>query len=360
MQKKTGVKKKMDVLTISESEYTYIWQELQSQQMVFHPTLAPAGRFNSQEFFRSLETKPFSLFIDRNILSSLLQFCKDGHIQSAEAKRIGVLMTWSRLCGIDISAGLAVRERASQRHSQSSALLELQKFFDVFDQYPLQMWLQVATGRLNIIPQITFSGKAAYGISVDYSDPGDHYEMAVASLLHLVWLYRNNDATPLEKIRNFYLWLYDNLLISEYLLVYAAMLFTNQSKIKAPKRANSNNLKAIISGCENQAWDISYLTNWSTLYSEPERYDKEFLFATNDNLLKLIFINTNRPYRLNGVLFSVLPKREYDQIIELFQEKQSVRMKPDFGANPSAYFRALIETETDRLLSLPGIEDTSS
>lgn len=163
----------LETLAISESEYTYIWQELQRQQMVFHPTLAPAGRFNSQEFFRSLETKPFSLFIDRNILSSLLQFCKDGHIQSAEAKRIGVLMTWSRLCGIDISAGLAVRERASQRHSQSSALLELQKFFDVFDQYPLQMWLQVATGRLNIIPQITFSGKAAYGISVDYSDPSD-------------------------------------------------------------------------------------------------------------------------------------------------------------------------------------------
>ena len=348
----------LETLAISESEYTYIWQELQRQQMIFHPTLAPAGRFNSQEFFRSLETKPFSLFIDRNILSSLLQFCKEGHIQSAEAKRIGVLMTWSRLCGIDISAGLAVRERASQRHSQSSALLELQKFFDVFDQYPLQMWLQVATGRLNIIPQITFSGKAAYGISVDYSDPGDHYEMAVASLLHLVWLYRNNDATPLKKIRDFYLWLYDNLLISEYLLVYAAMLFTNQSKIKAPKHANSNSLKAIISGCENQAWDISYLTNWSTLYSEPERYDKEFLFATNDNLLKLIFINTNGSHGLNGVLFSVLPKREYNQIIELIQEKQNVRTKPDFGANPSAYFHALIETETDRLRALPGIEDT--
>lgn len=41
----------LETLAISESEYTYIWQELQRQQMVFHPTLAPAGRFNSQEFF---------------------------------------------------------------------------------------------------------------------------------------------------------------------------------------------------------------------------------------------------------------------------------------------------------------------
>ena len=85
---------------------------------------------------------------------------------------------------------------------------------------------------------------------------------------------------------------------------------------------------------------------------------KEFLFATNDNLLKLIFINTNGSHGLNGVLFSVLPKREYNQIIELIQEKQNVRTKPDFGANPSAYFHALIETETDRLRALPGIEDT--
>ena len=96
----------------------------------------------------------------------------------------------------------------------------------------------------------------------------------------------------------------------------------------------------------------------TTLYSEPERYDREFLFATNDSLLKQIFINTNGPYRLNGVLFSVLPKREYNQIIELIQKKQKVRTKPNFGANPSAYFRALIEVETDRIRSLHGVEDT--
>ena len=58
-----------DILNISDNEYIYIWQELHRQQMVFHPTLAPAGRFNSQDFFRSLETKPFSLFYDRNIFS---------------------------------------------------------------------------------------------------------------------------------------------------------------------------------------------------------------------------------------------------------------------------------------------------
>ena len=349
----------MDILHITDIEYEYIWRELQNQQIIFHPTVAPAGVLNSQRFFHSLGAKPFCLFIDRNILSSLLQFCKNGHLKNAEeAKRIGILMIWTRLYNIEISAGLAVRERAYQLHSQADALLELQHFFDVFDQYPLQTWLQVATGQLTEIPQMAFSEKLACGVSVDYSDAGEHYEMAVASLLHMVWLYRNNVFTPLEKIRNFYLWLYDNLLISEYLLVYAAMLFTNQSNIKAPKHAMSNSIKAIVAGCENQAWDISYLTNWSTLYSASEQYDEEFLFATNDHLLKRIFINTNGPYQLNGVLFSVLPPKEYNQLIDFIAEKQASRLKPDFGKNPSAYFQSLIESEIDRLLSLPEIEDT--
>ena len=349
----------MDILHITDIEYEYIWRELQNQQIVFHPTVAPAGVLNSQLFFHSLGAKPICLFIDRNILSGLLQFCKNGHLKNAEeAKRIGILMIWTRLYNIEISAGLAVQERAYQLHSQMDALLELQHFFDVFDQYPLQTWLQVATGQLAEIPQMAFSEKPACGISVDYSEAGEHYEMAVASLLHMVWLYRNNDATPFEKIRDFYLWLYDNLLISEYLLVYAAMLFTNQPKIKAPKHAMSNSIKAIVAGCENQAWDISYLTNWSTLYSASDQYDKEFLFATNDHLLKRIFINTNGPYKLNGVLFSVLPPKEYNQLIDFIEEKQTARVKPDFGKNSSVYFQSLIKSEIDSLLSLPEIEDT--
>ena len=184
----------MDILLISDIEQKYIWRELQRQQIVFHPTIAPDGVFNSRLISHSSAEKPFCLFLDRNILSSLLQFCQNGHLGNIEeAKRIGLLMTWAGLRNVEISAGLAVRERAYQLHSQADALLELQHFFDVFDQYPLQTWLQVATGQLVEIPQMAFSEKPACGISVDYSEAGEHYEMAVASLLHLVWLYRNND-----------------------------------------------------------------------------------------------------------------------------------------------------------------------
>ena len=120
------------------------------------------------------------------------------------------------------------------------------------------------------------------------------------------------------------------------------MLFTGQEYIKAPKHANSDDLEKIVAGCENQAWDIAYLTNWSTSYSDTKNYPEEFLFATNDVLLKRIFINCNAPYRLNGLLFNVFPKKEYDQLMDCIERKTYSRFKPDFGDNPRAYFQKLI------------------
>ena len=127
------------------------------------------------------------------------------------------------------------------------------------------------------------------------------------------------------------------------------MLFTGQEYIKAPKNANSDDLEKIVAGCENQAWDIAYLTNWSTLYSDTENYPEEFLFATNDVLLKRIFINCNAPYRLNGLLFNVFSKKEYNQLMDYIENRMRNRVKPDFGDNPRAYFQKLIEKEKREL-----------
>lgn len=339
-------------LIIEDEEMNFIWDTIQEQQVVFHPSISPEGKIDYKKFFSSKATKPFVLFIDRNILSSLLKLCEKGSLKNqGESQLIGLIMTWAEMNDIAISAGLAIQERASQLHSQEEGLLELQKFLEAFDAHPGQTWLQVATGRITEIPPITYSQTPASNITVDYAGGGDHYDMAVASLLHVVRLYRDKTMTPVEKIREFFQWTCDHLLIGEYLLVYVAMLFTGQEGIKAPKHANSNDLEKIVAGCENQAWDIAYLTNWSTLYSYTEMYNQEFLFATNDILLKRIFVNKNGPGGLDGLLFSILPKKEYTQLMDYMVEKIKSRVKPDFGDNPPEYFKKLIEEE-EHLLSL--------
>lgn len=186
-------------------------------------------------------------------------------------------------------------------------------------------------------------------ITIDYSDGGAHYDMAVASLLHAVQLYRVQNKRPVEKVQEFVQWMYDYLLVSEYMLTYIIMLFTGQENIKAPKHAKSEDIRKIIHGCKNQAWDISYLTKWSTLYADAEKYRMEFLFATNDILLKRIFINCNTEYGVNGLLYNVFPQKEYNQLIDYIESRTRNRVKPDFGDDPRAYFLELIEKEKREL-----------
>lgn len=327
-----------------------IWNSIQKSQIIFHPVIAPDGVINKQKFFFSENNKPYMLFIDRNILISLLKFCENGSLKdNAESKKVGLLFAWAALNGIPVSAGFAVMERSASIHSQEEGLVELGKYLEVTEKYSTQLWIDVATGRKTEIPKITFSMKPAPNVTADYASGSDHYDMAVASLLHMVYLFRNNSMSPTEKIKEFFLWMCDNLLVSEYLLVYVTLVFMGKDGAKAPKNANSNSLEKVIAGCRNQAWDISYLTLWSTFYTASDQYKEEFLFATNDILLKRIFVNKHGPGGFWGFLNAALPTKDFQMLQELIEEKMFHRIKPNFGDNPQDYFHALTEKEINRL-----------
>ena len=341
------------LLIIRDEDRDFVWKAIQDLQIVFHPSISPIGNVDYKKFFAAKREKTLVLFVDRNILSSLLRFCEKGSLKNkGESQIVGIIMAWTTINHMAISAGLAVRKHAAQLQSQEEGLLELQKFLEIFEFYPSPMWLEVAEGMRTAIPPITFTRKSAQNITVNYADAGDHYDMALASLLCIVRLYRSNNHTALEKLKAFFQWMYENLLISECLLVYAAMLFTGQDSIKAPKHANSDSFDKIVAGCENQAWDISYLTNWSTIYSDSDKYPEEYLFATNDVLLKRIFINTNAPDGFNGLIYDIFTKKEYNELMDYFEVKMQNRVKPDFGTNAHAYFQTIIDKEKRLLLEM--------
>lgn len=131
---------------------------------------------------------------------------------------------------------------------------------------------------------------------------------------------------PLEKLLEVLSWNFDNLLISQYINRYLVMLFSNQNGIKAPKHANSDLLERIEKGCMNQAWDLTYLSCWSTLYWNESKTHEVFLFATADNLLKKIFINTHNGRDLFNLINIAFPKRSADKIIQFYIEKTRNRI----------------------------------
>lgn len=340
-------------LIIDDEDMDYIWDTVQNQQIIFHPEISPDGRFDYKKYFGVKRIKPVILFVDRNILSGLIRFCEQGSLQDkGESQLLGIIMIWAEMNDVAISAGPAVQERATQIKNQEQGLIELQKFLDAFKAYPGQMWLNVARGQITEIPPLKFSGKPAENISAEYAFGCDHYYMTVASMLHAVILFRNHEVKSVDKLIKFMKWTYDNLLVSQYVVVYVTLLLTNQENIKAPEGANSNNICRIVKGCENQAWDITYLSNWSTLYWNTENYKEEFLFATNDILLKRIFVNTHGPNGIDGIFHEIFSKKDYNKICDFIEEQMQNRVKPNFGINPHKYFESLIEEEKNKLHNL--------
>ena len=123
-----------DIIIFDDESINFIWNTIQQQQIIFHPDIAPDGKIKYDIFAETKRKKALALFIDRNILSSLLKFCEMGSLKNkAESQLIGVIMAWTIFNDMSISAGPAIQERASQLHSQEKGLFELQKFLEIFD-----------------------------------------------------------------------------------------------------------------------------------------------------------------------------------------------------------------------------------
>lgn len=107
-------------LIMNDEDMNFIWDTIQQIQVIFHPEIAPSGKFDFEKFFETKRNKPIILFVDRNILSGLLKFCEKGSLKDkGESQIVGLIMTWAEMNDIAISAGLAVQERATQTQSQA-------------------------------------------------------------------------------------------------------------------------------------------------------------------------------------------------------------------------------------------------
>lgn len=339
----------MSFLILEDDEPQKIWDSINNVQLVFHPIYATTGSFNYSEFLNLNREKEVIVFLDRNLLSSLLTLTRNGDLTDDREKRIiALLMLWSQMNELSVSPGIAIMENASRENNSYNAKIELRNFNGIFDFYPTQIWLYLTDGRIDKIPKYNFSNMP-YENTISYHESSDHFLMNYASMLHLVNIYRHSEMDSVEKLLAFLNWNFENLLISQYITTYVVLLFSNQMGIKSPKHANSKVFEKIEKGCINQAWDLTYLSSWSTLYWDEGNMNEVFLFATCDNLLKQIFINTHSGGDLFDLINAVFPRKNADRIIQFYSEKITNRVKPNFWENPTKFFKTLIEKEKEQL-----------
>ena len=341
----------MSILILEDDEPQLIWDAVNSLQLVFHPRIAPEGIFDYKSLSEFKHSKNVIVFFDRNLLSSFLNLCEKGVlVDEREMRIIGLLMTWILMNQFSISTGMAIKENAIKTDDTTYGKIELKKFNEAFDFYPDMIWLRLFQGQIDKIPSCKFSG-APYETTVAYNQEDDHLLMHIASMLHVVYLCRHKDLSDVDRVISFLEWNCKYLLICQYTVTYITLLFTNQEGIRPPKSVNSNDIEAIIKGCYNQAWDLNYLSNWSTLYWDEKKYTDAFMFATADIMLKKIFINTHGDGNYFDLLDAVFPAKQSQKIINFYEQYMSPtnRIRPDFGDNPTQYFRDLVEQEKNRL-----------
>lgn len=342
----------MNLMVVDTEDIEWVWKLIGKLQLIFHPRYAAEGKMEYSEVMRLRNEKDILILLDRNLFIGLRDLVGYGCLKDEKEMRIiALVMTWALLNNFPIAPGLALKECGTQVKSDLAAKMELAVFQKAFDYYPSMTWLKLAEGEINRIP-VCDVPKAPYEIDINYEEEDEHFLMHFAEMLHLVTLLRNGELSAVEKMLDFIEWNYDNLIISESAIVYVAMLLTNQNGVRGPKNYNSNNVDKILDGCRNQAWDLSYISSWSTVYCNEDKYDKIFFFATNDLGLKRILVNTFADTKAIGCIEACFSKREAGRIFALIEQKQMNRMKPDFGKNPRQYFYKLIEIEKGKLSTL--------
>lgn len=274
----------MKLLLINENQLKAVTLFLIEKEIIFHPMISPNGCPD----FTGRYGRKNTLIIDRNIMTKIVEYCRVGSLKDAYVRKlIGALLFWAEFNDITITGGLALNEYATGQGINDNASLENNIFLKMFDQYSPQIWLDVFENQIENIEPIKLDNVHEYSFAIE----NEHYLMHLAEVIYLFRLYLDNTKEACQKIKAYISWVNNNQLFCAYSVTYACMLFSN--KIKQPHIRTSDDFETKLKICSNQAWDLSYLSFWSTLYWNESETKNNYLFATMDADLKKIFIQTH-------------------------------------------------------------------
>jgi hypothetical protein len=283
----------MDFLQIKESELKQITLFLIDMKIIFHPVISPIGFPD----FSNHKGRKNVLIIDRNVLIPMIRLLTSGYLKDEHSlKVIGSLMLWAQFNNFSMTSGLALSEYGHHKGGSDEANFEKDLFLKAFNHYHPKLWLEIALGRSKTIEPLSIHSSKQF----DYHKEFDHYKMHYLEMLIIAQYYFDSSLSPEQKIKNFHRWVYNNLLICKYTISYLALLVGG--RINTFRKVGT--FKQIIDRCKNQAWDLSYLSLWSTFYYKEHEGNTNYLFVTMDRGLKDIFISThNETADLHSELF---------------------------------------------------------
>lgn len=330
----------MKLFRISEEDLKAITLFLIEKKVILHPVISPMG---TPDFSQYLDKgKEFVLILDRNILVGILRLLNTGELRDKNSQKIiGSLLLWAEFNNITITSGLAQTEYSDYKKSASESSEEQNVFAEIFNQYHPQDWLDLALDRRQLVPKV----KAGEENEYNFFTKGIHYKMHYLEMLKISQLYYSDGLSISEKFEMFHQWVFDNILICKYTTYFAAQVFSNRSKML---RNNDLDLSGVYKNCTNQAWDITYLSIWSTKYYYEDSSDKIYLFSTLDKELRNLFIMTHTK-SIDSVYGDFFKKETAKKILAIVTGIYQRRKAPVID---NSQLDELIEQEEEKLRSI--------
>ena len=282
----------MNYLAFEDEELSLLIQAVNASQMFFHPRYAPDGVFSVDDIFELQKPdKDILIIADKNFVSPICEIVKTGTLKDADRlQRAALFVTWVKFLNASATCGIGLLENDTAGLSTISGEESRQMFLHGLDKVPSQIWKDIAFGYRSEIPQpFLFDKFTPDATEYKYGD-GLHLLSHEAAIIKIVELLRTPGVAPVDKFDRFMRWYADHLDIAESIMVYAAMVFGNVKWVSKPKSATSDNYEKVVKGIKNQAWDITYITTWSTEYYN-ETENKSVMFATDDRTQKVIVVN---------------------------------------------------------------------
>lgn len=328
-----------DILIYEDHEMDELFSIVNEEKIFFHPKYSINGEIDYKRF---LKLKRKIVILDRNLVSYLLEYAKNGILKSEECMVIIALtMLYCKTNYMQISVGFALQEYSWATGKKKDEMLdELNKLLTIINEYPAMIWKKVLYSNVKKIPKL--SKVNDYYRSFDFSYKDINQMSHECEMIALARIYKSSKSKK-DKLIEFIEWIHKNVWICQYTIVYAIILFGGLPGVKAPKNINSKNFDEVVKGCINQACDLSYLSKWSMMYWNEGEEKCNYFFATNDELLKVIFFCTHRKENILNELYNL---KEREEIINKIEELQNNRVKPNIDKK---ILEKLFEEEKEKL-----------
>ncbi len=252
---------------------------------------------------RSIGREPV-LVLDRNIFSRLINVVSKGKTDEGSTKDIAFLIVWSVLNDVKILPYYALNEVAEGKNSEMAAQREYSIFKKIFTDITLLEWLTLASGLEEKNRTLVSEEENIEQIETRFYNTSIDYLSNYAAILHLSSVLLS-EKKQIAKFKSFFEWFYSNLKVSRYTVVYVCRLLLGNNDYKEPKKIHGKDIVKAIKGCQNQARDLSYLTQLSIDRWPIEQYEP--ILITDDQMLGDIFVNG---------CFNTQPIREFEKNIK--------------------------------------------